>query len=39
MIKKLKNGKTTINQMMIKILKEPLFLSLWNQLLDFAELQ
>lgn len=39
MIKKLKNGKTTINQMMIKILKEPLFLSLWNQLSDFAELQ
>ena len=39
MIKKLKNGKTTINQMMSKILKEPLFLSLWNQLSDFAELQ
>jgi hypothetical protein len=39
MIKKPKNGKITANQMMIKILKEPLFPSLWNPLSDFAELQ
>ena len=39
MIKKPKNGKITANQTMIKILKEPLFPSLWSPLSDFAELQ